>query len=143
MFSNNNQTMSLGNSHVQPRTIYSPNQTRSAMSQVQGAHRVGQDPNVATKPFSRPGMGQGAGTFAAALPQMIDSRVQGNQAGANVFMDDTVANQNNLLMGSIARDREMRGMGNLGLQIYGIDQNRQLGQMGNELNFFSRLMAGQ
>lgn len=142
MFGGSNQTLMLGNPRIQPKTVYTPQQTRSAMSQVQGAHRVGADPNVATKPFSRPGLGQSEGTFAAALPSMVGSRVAGNQAGSNLYLDDLVANQNQLLTGSIARDREMRGMGGLALQMYGIDQNRDLQQIGNELTFFNRLMAG-
>ncbi len=133
--------MMMGGSKITPKPIYSPGQTQSAMSQVRGAHRVGTDPQMAQKAFERPGMSRGEGTFAAALPGMIQGRVAGNAAGANVFMDDLVANQNQMLTGSIARDREMRGLGGLALQLYGIDQNRELGSVGNQLQFFNRLMG--
>lgn len=132
--------MTLGGSRITPKPIYSPGQTQSAMSQVRGAHRMGSDPQMAMKGLTRPGMSQNEGTFAAALPGMIKGRTAGNAAASNVFMDDLVANQNQMLMASAARDREMRGMGGLALQLYGIDQNRELGRVGNQLQFFNQLM---
>lgn len=132
--------MMLGGSHINPKPIYSPGQTQSAMSQVRGAHRAGSDPQAAMKGMIRPGMSQSEGTFAASLPSMIQGRTAGNAAASNVFMDDLVANQNQMLMASAARDREMRGLGGLALQLYGTDQNRELGSIGNQLGFFNRLM---
>ena len=111
------------------------------MSQVQGANRAYADPQVAMKGFDRPGLGRSEGTFAAALPGIMEARGAGQAGQANVFMDDLVANQNQMLTGSIARDREMRGLGGLGLNLYGIDQNRELGSVGNQLQFFNRLMG--
>lgn len=141
MFSTTGNTMMLGGARVQPRPVYTPQQTQNAMSQVQGAHRQGGDLYGLMKQYDRPGVGRSEATLSMAMPQQVRADVAGRAAQGGLYMDDTVANQKNMLTGSIARDREMLGLGNLAARMAEIEQRNQLGQQGQNYGLISQLMG--
>jgi len=77
-----------------PRTqqIYSPAQTAAATAQaVSQANQMG-SADVAMKQFERPGMSRGAGTMAAALPQIAAAQAAAARARTEIPMQHRLAN---------------------------------------------------
>lgn len=79
-----------------PRTmqIYSPAQTAAATAQaVSGANQMA-SADVAMKPMERPGVSRGAGTMAAALPQIAAAQAAAARARTEIPMQHRLANTN-------------------------------------------------
>lgn len=100
------------NTSVTPSSVYTPQQTQQQVNNQIALGQQAADPRFAMKGFTRPGMSQDQGTFAAALPQIGQSLFQGQSAAAQTPLNDNLANQQNLLAGQVSQSNEALGLGN-------------------------------
>ncbi len=106
-------TVQIGGNAIQPKPVYSSSLTNQAMSQIGAENRQSGNLLYNMKQFDRPGVSRSAGSAYAAMGPASQYNVAADSGMANQFLDDTVANEQNMLMGQIARDRESQGLGNL------------------------------
>lgn len=129
------------NTGIQPAPVYSPQMTQNAMSQIGAENRQQGNLLYNMKQFDRNGISRSAGTVAAALPGDIRSQVSADSGMANQFLDDRVANEQNMLMGQIARDREGLGLGNLFARMREGDHRQYMNNLNNQSGLLSRMLG--
>lgn len=98
---------------ITPLLTYPEELTETARNQIVATQAQASDPRWLTKRFASPGRSIDAGTAAAAMPFLAQGQFLGNQGWANLSMGDFLANQESLLAGEIAREKEGLGLGNL------------------------------
>ena len=126
---------------IQPKPIYSPQLTQQAMSRIGATNRQQGNLLYNMKQFDRPGVSRSAGTMAAALPGAVGGQVAADSGMANQFLDDRVANEQNMLMGQIARDREGLGLGNLFARMREGDHRQYMSNLNNTSGLLARMLG--
>lgn len=101
------------NTSINPLIVYPESLTEAARNQIVATQAQASDPRWLTKRFASPGRSLDAGTASAAMPFLAQSQFLGNQGYANLSLGDFLANQESLLAGEIAREKEGLGLGNL------------------------------
>jgi hypothetical protein len=101
------------NTSITPQIVYEPDLTAKAGNQILATQAQQSDPRWLMKQFSTPGRSWDAGTAAAATPYLAQGQFLGNQGYANLALGDMMANQESLMAGEIAREKEGLGLGNL------------------------------
>jgi hypothetical protein len=116
------------NTSITPQIVYDPELTAKAGNQILATQAQQSDPRWLMKQFSSPGRSMDAGTAAATTPYLAQGQFLGNQGYANLMLGDTMANQESLLAGEMAREKEAMGLGNLlaRLQEQGVSRSGQL-----------------
>jgi hypothetical protein len=101
------------NTSITPLLTYPEQLTETARNQIVATQAQASDPRWLTKRFASPGRSIDAGTASAAMPFLAQGQFLGNKGYADLSMGDFVANQESLLAGEIAREKEGLGLGNL------------------------------
>lgn len=109
------QPMPAGNinTSITPLLVYPEELMERARNQIVASQAQSADPRWLMKRFASPGRSNDAGIASAATPFLAQSQFLGNQGYANQTMGDFLANQESLMAGEIAREKEGLGLGNL------------------------------
>lgn len=128
---------------INPRSIYTPQQTAVARNQaVADAHKRG-NLNYAMKQFDRPGISRGAQSIYRAMPKVANAYSDAAMASAAIPLADEAANQQNMLRGQIAQGLEFNQLARLLLgqqQLSNWTQNQNLGGIGGLLGAIGSLI---
>jgi hypothetical protein len=101
------------NTSITPLLPYTEQMMNTARNQIVATQGQSADPRWLTKRFATPGRSNDAGVASAAMPFLAQSQFLGNQGYAQQSLGDYLANQESLLAGEIAREKEGLGLGNL------------------------------
>ena len=123
----NNSMGSLNlNTSITPQPLYSPELTQAGVNQVRAEADQAANLPWLMKQHDSPGVSRSAGTLGLVAPKAGAIAAGGQENAANLILDDSIANQKNMLAGEIARGAEARGMGGLWASLQ--DMLSQFGQ---------------
>lgn len=100
---------------ITPQGVYSNKQTATARNMAVNDAMRSASSVSAYKQFDRPGASRSLATSQRAMPQIAKAYTNAAQAKAGIPLADTIANEQNLFQGQLARANEMAGLGKLAL----------------------------